>query len=168
MDPLDALMDVLMADPLTKAVRKTGDESSKLAFLRHPESMVGVDTFVLDDRWENTSPPWYLPNECCYGGFPRYFRWAVKETAALTLEEAVRKVTSLPARKFKLTGRGVLTEGAYADIVVMNLDRLTDRGDQVAPRRYPLGIEHVFVNGVQVVEGSKHRGVTSGKILFRE
>lgn len=167
-DPLDALMDVLMADPLTKAVRKTGDESSKLAFLRHPESMVGVDTFVLDDQWQNTSPPWYLPNECSYGGFPRYFRWTVKDTATLTIEEAVRKVTSLPARKFKLTGRGVLKPGAFADIVVMDMERLTDCGDQVEPRRYPIGIEHVFVNGVRVIAGSGHMGVTPGRVLYRE
>jgi N-acyl-D-aspartate/D-glutamate deacylase len=167
-EPLDILMDVITADPETKAVRMSGDESAKLAFLKHPESMVGVDTFVLDDKWQNTSPPWFLPNECCYGGMPRFFRRTVKETGTLSLEEAVRKVTSLPATKFNLRDRGLLREGAYADIVVMDLESLTDRGDQVEPRRYPLGIEHVLVNGVPVVDRTEHLGETPGKILYRE
>ena len=167
-EPLDALMDVIMADPETKAVRKSGDEYAKLAFLKHPESMVGIDTFILDDKWQNTSPPWYLPNECCYGGMPRFFRRAVRETGTLSLEEAVRKVSSLPATKFNLRDRGLLREGAYADIVIMDLENLTDRGDQVEPRRYPLGIEHVLVNGVPVVDRTGHLGVTPGKILRRE
>jgi N-acyl-D-amino-acid deacylase len=167
-EPLDALMDVLMADPETKAVRKGGDESAKLAFLKHPDSMVGIDTFVLDDKWQNTSPPWFLPNECCYGGMPRFFKRTVKETGTLSFEEAVWKVTSLPAMKFNLKDRGLLMEGAYADIVVMDLDNLSDRGDQLEPRRYPLGVDHVLVNGVPVVDRTGHLGVTPGKILYRD
>jgi N-acyl-D-aspartate/D-glutamate deacylase len=167
-EPLDALMDVLMTDPETKAVRKSGDESAKLAFLKHPESMVGIDTFVLDNKWQNTSPPWFLPNECCYGGMPRFFRRAVKETGTLSFEEAVRKVTSLPALKFNLKDRGLIKEGAYADIVVMDLENISDRGDQIEPRRYPLGIDHVLVNGVPVVDRTGHLGVTPGKILYRD
>ena len=167
-DPLEALMEVLAADPYTKAVRKGDDDSTKLIFYRHPEMMVGIDAFALDDKWECRHPPWYLPNENSYGGFPRYFRRAVRETETLTLEEAVRKVTSLPARKFKLKDRGVLRAGAYADIVVMNLETITDRGDQLNPRRYPEGIEYVIVNGVPVVEDARHTGARPGKILYRE
>jgi N-acyl-D-aspartate/D-glutamate deacylase len=150
------------------SARKSGDESTKLTFLKHPESMVGIDTFVLDDKWQNTSPPCFLPNECCYGGMPRFFRWTVRETGTLSLEEAVRKVSSLPATKFNLRDRGLLKEGVYAVIVIMDLENLTDRGDQVEPRRYPLGIEHVLVNGVPVVDRTGHLGVTPGKILYRE
>jgi len=64
--------------------------------------------------------------------------------------------------------RGVLKVGAYADIVVMNPKTITDRGDQIDPRRYPDGIEYVIVNGVPVVEKARHTGAKPGKILYRE
>jgi len=77
-------------------------------------------------------------------------------------------VTSLPADKFGLTGRGVLEAGAFADIVVMDPETVTDKGDQLNPRRYPKGIERVIVNGPIVVEDSAHTGATPGKVLRRE
>jgi len=166
-DPLDALMEILAADPYTKAVRRGDDDSGKLMFYRHPASMIGVDTFAIDDKYECRHPPWFMPNENSYGGFPRYFRRTVRETKTLTLEEAVHKVTALPARKFMLKDRGVLKVGAYADIVMMNPKTLSDRGDQLNPRRYPKGIEHVIINGVSVVEKEEHTGARPGKILYR-
>jgi N-acyl-D-aspartate/D-glutamate deacylase len=168
LDPIDALMEVLARDPETKAVRRGEDDSAKLMFYKHPEMMIGIDTFAIDDKWECRHPPWYMPNENSYGGFPRYFRRAVRETKTLTLEEAVRKVTSLPSKKFKLRDRGIIRPGAYADIVVMNPEAITDMGDQLDPRRYPKGIEHVMVNGVLVVEKGRHTGAKPGRILYRE
>jgi len=167
-DQLDALFEVLTADPETKAVRKGGDDWVKLMLFRHPEMMIGIDTFAVDDKRVSRHPPWDLPSENSYGGFPRYFRRAYRETGTLSLEEAVRKVTSLPAGKFKLRDRGVLKAGAYADMVIMNPQTVTDKGDQLNPRRYPEGIEHVFVNGVHVVGDSDHMGARPGRILYRE
>ncbi len=167
-DQLDALFEVITADPDTKAVRKGGDDWVKLMFFQHPEVMIGVDTFAVDDKRVSRHPPWGLPNENSYGGFPRYFRRAYRETGTLSLEEAVRKVTSLPAKKFKLSDRGVLKAGAYADLVVMNPQTVTDKGDQLNPRQFPEGIEYVVVNGKVVVERSKHTGELPGKILYRE
>jgi len=168
MELLDALMEVLMIDPETKAVRKGGNDWAKLMFYRHPEMMIGIDTFAVDDTRVSRHPPWSLPNENSFGGFPRYLRRAVRETGTLSLEEAVRKVTSSPARKFKLTDRGVLRAGAYADIVVFDPEKVTDRGDQLEPRRYPAGIEYVLVNGALVVERGEQTGARPGKILYRE
>jgi len=167
-DPVDALMEVLAADPLTKTGRRERSDEAKMLFYTHPEGMVGVDTFAIDDKWESKTPPWYRPNENSYGGFPRYFRTAVRERKVLSLEEAVRKVTSLPARKFKLRDRGVLRPGAYADIVLMNPEIVTDMGDHLEPRRYPKGIEYVLVNGVLVLEKGRHTGARPGRILKRE
>ncbi|MBS7620008.1 amidohydrolase family protein [Candidatus Bathyarchaeota archaeon] len=167
-DGLEALMEVLSLDPDTKAVLKGEDDSTKLTFYKHPEMMIGIDTFCMDDKWECRNPPWYVPNENTYGGFPRYFRRAVKETNTLTLNEAIRKVTSLPARKFKIKERGLLKEGFYADIVVFNPATITDKGDQIEPRKYPEGIEYVIVNGVIVVNKSVHTGAKPGKVLYRD
>ena len=94
-------------------------------------------------------------------------RQAYRESGTLSLEEAIRKVTSLPARKFKFGDRGVLREGAYADIVIFNPVTVTDKGNQLDPRQYPEGIEHVIVNGTPVVDGSGHTGERPGKILKR-
>jgi N-acyl-D-aspartate/D-glutamate deacylase len=167
-DQLDALFEIVASDPETKAVRKGDDDKVKLMFYRHPEAMIGIDTFAVDDKWISRHPPWSMPNENSYGGFPRYIRRAVRETGTISLEEAIRKITSLPARKFRLRDRGTLKDGAYADIVVLDPDRVTDRGDQLNPRQYPEGIERVIVNGVQVVKGSRHTGARPGKILYRE
>jgi len=167
-DELDALMEILMADPETKVVRRGNDDWVKLEYFKHPEMMVGIDTFAVDEtRIGRHLPPSY-PNENSFGGHTRYLRRVARETGTLTWEEAIRKLTSLPARKFKMTDRGVLRAGAYADIVVLNPKTVTDRGDQIEPRQYPDGIEHVVVNGEPVVNESGHTGALPGKILYRE
>jgi N-acyl-D-amino-acid deacylase len=167
-DELEALMQVLMIDPEAKAIRKGGDDWQKLEFFKHPEAMIGIDTFAVDETYEGKAPAPSLPNENSFGGFPRYLRRAVRETGTLTLEEAIRKVTGSPARKFRLADRGALKPGCYADIVVLDPKTVTDRGDQLEPRRYPEGIEHVIVNGAFVVRDSKHTGALPGKVLRRE
>ncbi|MDP2900911.1 MAG: amidohydrolase family protein, partial [Candidatus Bathyarchaeota archaeon] len=108
------------------------------------------------------------PNENTFGGHARYLRTCVRETDTLTLEEAIRKITSLPAAKFRLRDRGVLREGAYADLVVFDPAKVTDRGSTLKPRVYPKGIEYVAVNGKLVVEREKHTSATPGKVLRRE
>jgi len=92
----------------------------------------------------------------------------------LTLQEAIRKMTSFPARRLGLFDRGVLQPGAWADIVVFDLDRIRDRATNLYPHsypfenyphRYPEGIDYVFVNGVMVVDGEKHTGALPGVVL---
>ena len=167
-DEIEALMRVIMADPYTKAVVKGNDDWVKQEFYKHPRCMIGVDTFATDETRQSRQPTAGLPNENSFGGFPHYFRRAVRETGTLSVEEAVRKVTSLPARKFRLTDRGVLREGAFADIVVWNLETIMNKGDQIETRQYPEGIPYVIVNGEMVVMESVHTGVLTGKILYRE
>ena len=168
LEELDALMEVLMKDPYTKAIRIGDDDWVKLEFYKHPQMMIGVDTFAVDETREGRHMPVSYPNQNSFNGFPRYLRRAVRETKTLTLEEAIRKITSSPARKFKLRNRGVLKEGAFADLVVMNLETVKDVGTQLEPRLYPEGIEHVIINGVQVVKNGLHTGALPGKILYRE
>ncbi len=166
-DELDALMDVLRADPHTRASIQ-GGVPGFMMLVKHPAAMIGIDTFGVDDKWEIRTPPGILPNENTFGGHPRYLRTCVRETDTLTLEEAIRKITSLPAGKFRLSDRGVLREGAYADLVVFDPAKVTDRGSTLKPRVYPRGIEYVAVNGRLVVEREKHTGEKPGKVLRRE
>ncbi|MBN2123884.1 MAG: amidohydrolase family protein, partial [Deltaproteobacteria bacterium] len=83
------------------------------------------------------------------------------------LEEAIRKMTSLPARRLRLKDRGVLAEGKAADIVVFNPAAIEDRATYEDPRQYPLGIRQVIVNGVLTVEGGQHTGKLGGRVLKR-
>ena len=169
MGQLDALMHIIMVDPETKAIsRRSDDDWVKLEYFKHPHVMIGVDTFAVDETREGRHKPPSLPNENSFGGFPRYIRRAVVETKTLSIEEAIRKITSSPARMFKLKDRGVLKVGAYADIVIMNLETITDRGNQLEPRQYPEGIEHVIINGTVVVENTKQYDDMPGKILYRD
>jgi N-acyl-D-aspartate/D-glutamate deacylase len=167
-DELDALFRVLMDDPYTRVERRGDDDWEKLEFFKHPAMMIGIDTFAVDEKRESWHKPPTYPNQNSFGGFPRYLRRAVREAKVLSLEEAVRKITSSPARKFKLADRGVIRPGAYADLVVWDPETITDRGTQLEPRQYPEGISHVLVNGVPVVAKSRHTGSLPGKILVRE
>jgi len=166
-DELDTLFDIFVEDPHTKAVRKGEDDRAKLEFYKHPNMMIGIDTFAVDDKRESRFKPPSYPNQNSYGGFPHYLRRAVRETSTLTLEEAIRKVTSSPARKFRIENRGILHEGAYADITIFDINTITDKGTQLEPRTYPEGIKQVIVNGETVFDG-KGTGSRPGKVLSRE
>jgi N-acyl-D-aspartate/D-glutamate deacylase len=165
---LDALFAVLRADPHTKVVRRGDDDWVKLEFYKHPNAMIGVDTFAVDAKRQSRSDPPSYPNQNSYGGFPRYLRRVVRETGVLSIQEAVRKISSSPARKFRLAGRGTLREGYFADITIWDPETITDKGTQLEPRQFPYGINYVLVNGGIVVDNNTHTGVLTGKVLYRE
>jgi N-acyl-D-aspartate/D-glutamate deacylase len=169
LNTIDTLMKIIELDPNTKYTRKGWNEEwVKLEYYKHPAMMVGVDTFAVDENDQHNNPPWFLPNENAFGGMVRYLRVSVKDNKIMTWEEAIRKITSLPAKKHKMTNRGSLQIGAFADIVVMNPQEITDKGDQINPRKYPVGIKHVIVNGKIVVKDTNQINKLPGKILYRE
>lgn len=167
-DDIEALFNILMADPYTRIERRNDDDSVKLKFYKHPAMMIGIDAFAVDQtRQSNDNPPSY-PNQNSYGGFACYLRRSVREAKIMSIEEAVKKITSNPAEKFKLTERGVLRFGAIADITIWNPETITDKGTQIEPRQLPEGIPYVIVNGVPVIKDSKHTSEKPGKVLRRE
>ncbi|MGB1778228.1 MAG: N-acyl-D-amino-acid deacylase family protein [Longimicrobiales bacterium] len=108
-----------------------------------------------------------LPHPRSYGTFPRILARYVRETGTLTLEEAIRKMTSWPATRMGLERRGVIREGAWADITIFDLDRISDRATYEEPVLFPEGIEWVLVNGVVVIEnGGTHTGARPGHVLY--
>ena len=166
LDDLEALFGIVVEDPDTKIVnrgKKTDNEIA--AFLKYPSCMIGLDTYTFDEKWAMKQPPYELPHPNTYGGMPRYIRRYVCEMKVLVLEEAIRKITHLPAKKFKLRNRGVLKPGAYADVVVFNFNEISDIEDPLEPRRYPKGIRYVIVNGKIVVKNGKHTKVRAGTVL---
>ena len=130
--------------------------------------MVGLDTSVFDKTHESKSPPYSIPGINTFSAFPMFYVKYVRDGDVFTVEEAVQKTSTMAARVHKLEGRGVLKEGGYADIVLMNLKKLKIVSTEIEPRKHPKGIEHVFVNGVQVVEKGKHTEARPGKVLTRK
>lgn len=106
-----------------------------------------------------------VPHPRAFGCFPRVFRRFVRSRKTLTVEEAVRRMTSLPAALFDLRGRGVLVEDAYADLVIFDPERIGDRATYEKPYVAPEGIPYVCVNGELVVEDNVPTGATPGRVL---
>jgi N-acyl-D-amino-acid deacylase len=129
---------------------------------------VGLDTSVDDYKHEQKAAPWGVPGISQYSAYVGFFDKFVKRQKALILEEAVYKTSTLVAKRHNLKGRGIIAEGSYADIVLIDFENLMVTGTPLEPRRQPRGVEYVFVNGVAVVKNAKHTGATPGRVLRRE
>ncbi|MFG6147498.1 N-acyl-D-amino-acid deacylase family protein [Halobacillus sp. B23F22_1] len=102
------------------------------------------------------------PHPRLYGTFPRVFSKYVKQENILTIEDAVRKMTSFPAKRFGLGKRGLLTEGYAADVVIFDCNEIEDKATYGDPKNYPEGIEYVFVNGKLTTKDKQHTSETCG------
>jgi N-acyl-D-amino-acid deacylase len=100
-----------------------------------------------------------------YGTFARILGHYVRDEAVLPLEEAIRRLSRLPAENLKLDRRGALRPGYFADVVLFDPLRIQDHATYTAPQTYATGVEHVFVNGVHVLKAGEHTGATSGRAL---
>jgi N-acyl-D-amino-acid deacylase len=105
------------------------------------------------------------PHPRTYGAFPRVLGHYSRDRGVLSLQEAVRKMTSAPARRLDLRGRGELTAGAVADLVVFDPERVADRATFEEPHQYPVGIPHVLVNGTFVIRDGEHTGARAGRVV---
>jgi N-acyl-D-amino-acid deacylase len=124
--------------------------------MRHETAMFGSDGLPSAEG---------KPHPRLYGTFPRVLGRYVRELGVLGLEEAVRKMTSLPARKHGLAERGEVRPGHFADLVVFDPQTVAGCATYQEPRRYPQGIRHVIVNGRAVVDGGEHTGAAAGRVL---
>jgi N-acyl-D-aspartate/D-glutamate deacylase len=144
------------------------------ALLRSPLAMVSSDGLVMPPADRLDDPALYWP--CSYGEYARVLARYVRDEGVLTLEEAVRKMTSFPAQRFGLRDRGVLRPGLKADLVVFDLEKVRDRASNPVPHSFPFenvphrhaeGFECVVVNGVPVVVDGEHTGALPGRVLRR-
>jgi len=134
------------------------DDADVERILRHPACMVASDGTVLKFGAG-------VPHPRSYGTFPRILGVYVRQKKVLSLEEAVRKMTSLPAQRMGLHDRGLLRPGLAADLVIFDPDRIIDRATFTDPHQYPDGIDYVFVNGSLVVEHSALTAARPGRAL---
>jgi N-acyl-D-amino-acid deacylase len=107
------------------------------------------------------------PHPRAYGTFPRVLGRYVREKGVLTLEEAVRKMSALPAERLGLDDRGKIKEAMDADIVIFNPETVIDKATYTEPHQFPEGINYVIVNGKIVVKDGTHTGAKPGKALFK-
>lgn len=161
-DPMDALFDFLIQDPSTGVAVFGMSQPDVTLALQQPWVSVDNDS-------EGTSPEGILgqahPHPRAYGTFPRILRKYVREDKALTLEDAIRKFSALPAQRMRLTDRGVLKAGMWADVVVFDPATVRDVATFDNPNQLSEGMEYVLVNGVPVIDQGKMTGELPGKVL---
>jgi N-acyl-D-aspartate/D-glutamate deacylase len=107
-----------------------------------------------------------LPHPRSYGNAVRVIARYVKERNVLSLEDAVRKMASWPATRYRLAGRGSIKEGNWADVTIFDLAALQDKSTYEHPTEFPTGIEWVLVNGTVTIDHGKHTGAKAGQVLY--
>jgi N-acyl-D-amino-acid deacylase len=162
-DPMDALFDILIQDKgFTECAVFGMSEPDVALALQQPWMSVDNDS-------SGTSPEGILgeehPHPRAYGTFPRILRKYVREEKKLTLEEAIRKFSVLPAQRMRLSDRGVLKQGMWADVVIFDPEKVRDMATFDDPNRLSQGMEYVLVNGVAVINEGKMTGALPGKVL---
>ena len=132
--------------------------------LRFPWTSIGSDagSAASQDQTDATG----LPHPRGYGNFPRVIARYVRERRVLTLPEAIRKMTAWPATRMRLTDRGLIRDGLWADVVVFDYERIQDKSTYEQPTLYPEGIDWVLVNGEVVIDRGRHTGARPGRVLY--
>jgi dihydroorotase/N-acyl-D-amino-acid deacylase len=136
------------------------DSADVERIMRYPYTMVASDGRLVRPGEGHPHPRWY-------GTFPRVLGRYVRERHVLELEEAVHKMTGMPAKRLGLRDRGQVADGMYADLVVFDPATVEDRATFENPHQYPVGIDYVLVNGVAVVDGGKFTDARPGQVLRR-
>jgi N-acyl-D-amino-acid deacylase len=177
----------LQGKTLAEIARQRGKDPAEtlLDLLLEDESSIGTAYFITaEENLRKIVPlPWVsfgsdeaaqapegvflksMPHPRAYGCFARVLGKYVRDEKLLPLEEAIRKLTSLPAGNLGLDHRGLLQEGYFADVVVFDPRTIADRATHAKPHQYAVGMRHVLVNGVQVLKDGKHTGAKPGRAL---
>jgi len=161
-DPIDALFDFLIDDPNAGVAVFGMSQPDVTLALQQP-------WVAIDNDSSGTSPEGILgqehPHPRAYGTFPRILRKYVREDKVLTLEDAIRKMSALPAQRLRLTDRGVLKAGMWADVVIFDPATVRDLATFDNPNQLSEGMDYVLVNGVPVIDRGKMTGALPGKVL---
>jgi len=155
-DPWDAMCDLMIEESLEVAFYCfTGDMNDVKVIMTHPAHMFATDGLRTGG----------MPNPRTYGTYPKVLGQLVRDEKILSMEQAIRKMTSFPAQRFGLANRGILRDGMKADVVVFNPVTVSGTATFANPKQFPLGIEYVLVNGKMVIEKKKHTGALPGEPL---
>lgn len=160
MDPYETIFKILIDDNCRSTmIIHSMREEDVIEVLKSPLSMIGSDSWVM--------PPKGRTHPRFFGTYPRIIKRYVKELKVLRLEEAIRKMTALPAEKFRLTDRGYLGPGYRADLVIFDFEEISDQATFEEPTRLSKGVEFVIVNGALAVENGIPTNARSGQVIRR-
>ena len=164
-EPADAAMDlVLQGQGRVMAIYHMMGEQDIETALKFPWTSIGSDAGAVMTLGKPDETG--LPHPRSFGNATRVIAEYVKKRHVLTLEEAVRKMTSWPATRMRLADRGMIKQGLWADVTIFDLDQLQDRATYDDPMAFPTGIEYVLVNGVVTIDHDKHTGAKAGRVLY--
>ncbi|MHB1004224.1 MAG: N-acyl-D-amino-acid deacylase family protein [Chloroflexota bacterium] len=155
-EPVEAAFDLLIEEQgaVAMVLLDAYSPSDLAQVMRHEAQMVGSDSIYTG-----------TPHPRLYGSFPRVLGRFAREDGVISLAQAVRKMTAVPAARLGLGDRGVIREGAAADVVVFDPATVRDLATYAEPRQFPVGIEHVVVNGVLAVDSGNPTGARAGQVL---
>lgn len=163
--PADAAFDLVAAGGgRVMAIYHMMSEQDIVTALKFPWTSIGSDAAASLNP--NAVDTLGLAHPRGYGNFPRLIARYVREKRVLTLEDAIRKMTSWPATRMRLNSRGVIKEGCWADVVIFDYDTIQDRATYDQPFLYPVGIDYVLVNGQLVIDRGKHTGARPGHVIY--
>jgi N-acyl-D-amino-acid deacylase len=156
-DPITAALDLIVEESnAVGMIDFVMDEPSVSAIMRHPAGTICTDGLLGGE-----------PHPRAYGSFPKVLGHYARKKGLFSLEEAIRRMTSQPARIIGYTDRGLIRQGLKADLVVFNEATVIDTATYDQPRSYPIGIDYVFVNGQAVVEKERMNEIPAGRVLRR-
>lgn len=164
-DPFDAVSDLVIHEGGAVTQLLFGISGDRTTDAPLKEQMRQPDRMFITDAWETGRG---MPHPGAYGAYPRILGRYVREENVLPLEEAIRRMTGLPAGRLGLSERGILREGAWADLVIFDAKTIRDRSTYEAPRQAPAGIHYVLINGELVVEEGRYNGKLVGQVLRKE
>ena len=160
-DPANTCFDLILEEGVfIHGVHHTMSEEDVKTVMRLPWVSVASDGSALNLKYPGK------PHPRSFGTNVRVLGKYVREESVLDLEDAVRKMTSLPAQVLGLKDRGLLREGCWADIVVLDPDAVIDTAAYDNPKQYAKGVHHVLVNGVPVIDGGTHTGARPGRVIY--
>jgi len=164
-EPADAAMDLVMQGQgrVMAIYHMMGEQDIETA-LKFPWTSIGSDAGAVMTLGKPDETG--LPHPRSFGNATRVIAEYVKKRHVLTLEDAVRKMTSWPATRMRLADRGMIKQGLWADVTIFDLDKLQDRATYDEPMAFPTGIEYVLVNGVVTIDHDKHTGAKAGRVLY--
>ena len=159
-DPRETIIEILIdQNGAVNATYLSITAENNIITIVHPLSMIASDGFIIPENSE------VFPNPYCNGTFTQVLGKYVREEKALTLYDAIRKMTSFPAQKLGLKDRGLIREGYWADITIFDANKIIDKATYENPRLYSEGVEYVFVNGVLAYDKGNFTGSLSGMPL---